>query len=214
MHRIDFHCHSLVSADGSLHETDIKRMLDDGLDSIAITDHDRIDEAVRLQEILGDSIIIGEEISTTDGEIIALYIQEVIKPNMSAIETVDAIKQQNGIVYIPHPFEKVRRGLNLEVLNSIASRVDIIETINGRSFSSKAREQAVIWARKHDVAMAAASDAHGRYGWGRVYSVLSEKPNKNTLTDLMIDAKLHGKSNGYVSYLYPKLNRLRKAVQN
>jgi predicted metal-dependent phosphoesterase TrpH len=214
-HNIDLHCHSLASPDGSLQEKDIARAFEAGiLNSVAITDHDRVEEALRLHKIFGDAVIVGEEITTYEGEIIGLYLQERIQPGLTAFDTAQEIKSQGGLVYIPHPFEKVRKGLSETALNAIADKVDIIEVINGRSFSSKARTQARQWAAKNAIASAASSDAHGRVGWGRVYSVLPENPTKETLVSLLRAGSLHGSSNGLASYGYPKLNRFRKRLKD
>lgn len=208
---VDLHCHTVASPDGGLTEANIRRMFDAGtLDVIAVTDHNVIYEAVRLQKIFGDQIIVGEEIMTTDGEIIGLYLQEVIRPGLTPQQTVEEIKKQNGIVYVPHPFEKARSGISLNSLNSIAEKVDIVEVINGRSFSKKAQKQAVEWAQANNVAPFASSDAHGRIGWGRVYTELNAQPSHANLVGLAKNGRLRGKKNGYVSYLYPKYNKIRR----
>lgn len=210
-HNVDFHMHTHLSPDGSLHEHDISRALEAGvLHTVAITDHDAIDEALHLQSVFGDRIIVGEEITTSEGEIIGLYLSKLVQRGMSAVKTVEAIREQNGLVYIPHPFEKARKGLSETTLNSIASDVDIIEVRNGRSFSSRARLKAATWAEQNIVAQAASSDAHGFHGWGRVFTELSEPPTRDTLVELIGSATLHGNLNGILAYGYPKLNRFRK----
>lgn len=208
---VDLHCHTTASPDGGLTETDIRRMLEAGpLDVIAVTDHNVIHEAVRLHKIFGDQIIVGEEIMTTDGEIIGLYLQEVIPAGLTPQKTVEEIKKQNGIVYIPHPFEKARSGISLQSLNSIVDKVDMVEVINGRSFSKKAQKQAAEWVEANGVAAFASSDAHGRIGWGKVYAELNDQPSHANLVGLAKNGRLCGKKNGYVSYLYPKYNKIRR----
>jgi predicted metal-dependent phosphoesterase TrpH len=178
---------------------------------IAVTDHNRIDFALELQKELGDAIIVGEEITALEGEIIGLYLTEVIPAGLSAIETTQRIHAQGGLVYIPHPFETVRKGLPLAILNEIADQVDIIETYNGRSMQNRA-SKAGTWASEHYVPGAASSDAHGRRGWGNTYSILAEEPTKETLVALIANATYNTQSTGLVGRLYPKLNRLRKAI--
>lgn len=211
-YNIDLHCHTSASPDGSLNEKDFKRAFDNGrLDVVAVTDHDTIEGAQQLQETFGrDRIIVGEEISTSQGEIIGLYLSELVKKGMTAVETVAAIKKQGGVVYIPHPFEKGRSGVTMAVLDQIMDDVDIIEVVNGRSFSAKARKEAVVKSRVHNLAPAASSDAHGRIGWGRVYTVIPEMPNPDkpqSLVELLHRGVPNGNLNGVVSYAYPKRNR-------
>lgn len=209
--RVDLHCHTTASPDGGLTEHDIAQALTSGrLDVIAVTDHNQIAEAQRLHEQFGEAIIVGEEVMTTDGEIIGLYLTEQIPAGLTPLETVRAIKDQGGLVAVPHPFETVRSGISLEGLNAIAEHVDMIEIINGRSFSRRAQRQARIWATEHSVPGIASSDAHGRIGWTKVYTALHTHPTKETLAALCASATYSGTSNGYYSYLYPKLNRLIK----
>lgn len=211
--RIDLHCHSAASPDSLLTARQIGRVLGRGrLDVIAITDHDRIDGALALQAQFGERIIVGEEITTQQGEIIGLFLQQRITPGMTAADTVEAIQRQCGLVYIPHPFETVRKGLTLGALDTIVQHVDIIETQNGRSFSRKARLAAGRYAQEHGLATAAASDAHGAWGWGRVYSVVAAHPTPETLANLLCRGSQTRRTNGIVSYGYPKLARTYKRL--
>ena len=136
MFKVDLHTHSVASKDGGITPEQYADLLkSETVDIIAITDHDRIDFALGMRDALGKNrIIVGEEISTTDGEIIGLYLEKNIEPGLSAKETIKQIKKQGGLVYIPHPFEKVRHGLELETLEEIKNDIDIIESFNGRAF--------------------------------------------------------------------------------
>ncbi len=210
MAKVDLHTHSSASPDGSLRAADYERLLSAGtLDCIAVTDHNRIDTALELQQRFGERIIIGEEISTTEGELVGLYLHEAIPAGLSAVDTAQAIHDQNGLVYVPHPFETFRHGIRLDDLNAIAGHVDIIETCNGRTMQDRG-QAAISWAEQHAVPGAASSDAHGPRGWGNTYSQLSELPSRATLLTLLRSASHGTGSTGLVGRLYPKLNRLRK----
>jgi predicted metal-dependent phosphoesterase TrpH len=209
MFHIDLHTHSTASPDGSLDEAAYREMVSGGqLDYVAITDHDTIEMAQKLHDEVGERIIIGQEITTTEGEIIGLYLTKKVSPHKTAATTVHEIKKQGGLVYIPHPFETVRKGITLETLNEVAKDVDIIETYNGRAAFQNMGEQAAAWARLHDVAAAASSDAHGRKGWGRTYSIISDVPTKDRLVILLKHAAFKKETVGWFGLLYPKLNRL------
>lgn len=209
--RIDLHTHSVASPDGSLTEAGYRKMLDTGrLDTIAVTDHNTISFARELHQKLGDRIIIGEEITTSDGEIIGLYLKQAVSAGMSAVQTVAAIKKQGGLVYVPHPFETVRKGISVEVLDSIAKEVDIVEIHNGRAVFQNKSKLATAWAAKHHVPGAASSDAHGWHGWGKTYSIVPSAPNKTTIAKLLAQATYKVGLSGLRGVLYPKLNRIRR----
>lgn len=211
MYRVDLHTHSLASPDGALNAAHYRRMLDEnGLHYIAVTDHNTTDFAARLHAELGDRIIIGEEITTLDGEIIGLYLRRTIPAGLSLSETVQAIKQQHGLVYVPHPFETVRKGLSLAALDTIADDVDIIEIRNGRALVQNRAAQAEEWANEHGVPGAAGSDSHGWHGWGRTYSTVAGEPTRLALATLLDAAKHHRRLPGVRGVLYPKVNRLLK----
>lgn len=211
MIRVDLHTHSIASPDGSLTVDDYRKMLNTGrLDYIAVTDHNTIVFAQELNAKLGAQIVVGEEITAREGEIIGLFLTEKVKPGMSAADTTAAIKQQGGLVYIPHPFETVRKGLPLTVLNAIAKDVDIIETRNGRAVFQNKGKQAESWAAEHKVPGAASSDSHGWHGWGRTYSTVAQMPTRATLTKLLSAATYTVGLPGIRGVLYPKLNRIRR----
>lgn len=211
MYKIDLHTHSTASPDGALTAEDYRQMLTSGnLDMIAVTDHDTIAFAVELQRQLGNKIIVGEEIKTTEGEIIGLYLKKQIAPHLTPEATIRQIRQQGGLVYIPHPFETVRQGMPPKTLDRIASDVDIIETANGRAYFQNKSEHARTWAKAHQAAEAASSDAHGRIGWGRTYTIVRELPAKDSLVSLTARGKYIARRVGFRGILYPKLNRLKK----
>ncbi len=102
MFKIDLHTHSSASPDGGITPQQYAHVLaTNQLDLIAVTDHNRIDTALELHRALGDRIIVGEEIMTTSGEIIGLYLEKPVSAGLSPDETISQIKQQGGIVYIP-----------------------------------------------------------------------------------------------------------------
>jgi predicted metal-dependent phosphoesterase TrpH len=208
---IDLHTHSVASPDGSLTTEDYRSIIQQGrLQYIAVTDHNTVDFALQLHAELGDQIIVGEEITTGEGELIGLYISQTIPPTATATEAVRAIKAQGGLVYVPHPFETVRNGLTPEALQRIARDVDIIEVHNGRAMFQNFSKDALLWGQTHSVPGAASSDAHGRIGWGRTCSIIEKTPTRDTLTGLLGFAQLNRGFVGARGLLYPKINRIRK----
>ncbi len=212
--RIDLHTHSTASPDGGVTEADYTKLIQGNLiDFIAVTDHDRIDMAQHLQTKLGDAIIVGQEITTSEGEIVGLYLASLVKPHQSALQTVKAIKNQGGLVYIPHPFETVRKGITKQTLDSIASYVDIVEVHNGRAFFQNRGPLATTWARIHSKAMAASSDAHGVKGMASTYTEIGAKPTQENLIKLLATSRRRTTRPPLSSLLYPKYHRLRAKLK-
>lgn len=168
--KIDLHCHSEASHDCITPVENIPlRCRDHGINIQAITDHDEIWGAQKIQEIVESrknefpnlSIIVGEEISSLEGEIIGLYLTERIPPQLSAEETVARIKAQGGLVLIPHAFDPLKRHrLRPVAREKIASHIDIIESFNARISFPKWNDAASFWAAERGVAQSAGSDAH------------------------------------------------------
>ncbi|GAC1390515.1 MAG: PHP domain-containing protein [Candidatus Saccharimonadales bacterium] len=214
MHKIDLHTHSVGSHDGGIKLDQYRKILQSGaLDYIAVTDHNSIKNAVNIHKKLGDQIVVGEEIMTTAGEIIGLYLTSRIEPGLSAIETVKQIKDQHGLVYIPHPFETRRRGLHPATLEELIDYIDIIEVCNGRAFLQNRSSQTVVWARLNHILGSASSDAHGSKGLGRTYTQVSEVPTRDTLLHLIKSGTLIATRPSLQSLLYPKYHFLRRKIK-
>lgn len=214
MYKVDLHTHSAASPDGGITSQQYAHALSTGqLDLIAITDHNRIDFALSVQQELGDKIIVGEEIMTTAGEIVGLYLTKPVRPHQSPADTIKEIKQQGGIVYIPHPFELVRKGLHPQTLEDIKDSIDIIEVCNGRALAQNRGAQAVVWAKLNHVVGAASSDAHGARGLGKTYSRLNNLPTAESLKQELGDGVLMTDRPSLRALLYPKYHRLRKKLK-
>ncbi len=212
--KVDLHTHSVASSDGGINAQQYHKALEsDLIDCIAITDHNRIDFATSMQSELGDRIIIGEEIMTSAGEIIGLYLEQSIQPGLTPLETVKQIKDQNGIVCVPHPFETVRHGLHPYALEELVDYIDIIEVCNGRAFFQNRSAQSVVWARLNQKPGIASSDAHGPKGLGKTYTRLSEMPTRDNLLGLLTNAKPITDRPGVRALLYPKYHSLRKKIR-
>lgn len=211
MPNVDLHTHSIASPDGGIRLEQYVDVLESGLlDCLAITDHDTISAALELHQTLGDRIIVGEEITTAEGEIIGLFLKEPVQPKLSVKETAKAIKAQGGLVYIPHPFETVRKGLDEFSLAAIRDLIDIIEVHNGRAVFQNKGSQAVAWAKVHHKAACASSDAHGMKGLGTTYTSIPEMPTADTLVAQLGHGRLTTGKPPLITLLYPKANRLKK----
>ncbi len=150
MIKVDMHVHTSCSPDSLIPADRLFEICDaNGIDCVAVTDHDSIACALRLQEQDSKRIIVGEEIHTTYGEIIGLFLKEWIQPFLSPIDTIEKIKEQGGLVYIPHPFDGLRTSvLRRKILNDIADQIDILEVFNSRNAFTWSNIRAKDFARK------------------------------------------------------------------
>lgn len=211
MFKLDLHTHSTASPDGGISAEQYAQVLEDGLlDFIAVTDHNSIDHAVHLHELLGEAIIVGEEITAHEGELIGLFLTEAIPPGLTALETAQAIRSQGGLVYLPHPFETVRKGLSPTIVDQIIELVDVIEVFNGRAVFQNKGPQATTVARINGKPGAAASDAHGVKGLGTAFSTIKQSPTAANLVNQLTVAHLTMHRPPLQTLLYPKAHRLKK----
>ncbi|WP_369411417.1 PHP-associated domain-containing protein [Deinococcus betulae] len=167
--RVDLHLHTEVSHDCRTPLRDIPSwLLRTNTRVIAVTDHDQHRGGLELQAIVRDlglddrlSVIAGEEITTSEGELIGLFLQERIPPQLSPEETVREIKAQGGLVLLQHGFDPLKRyRLRPEATERIAGEVDIVETFNSRLSRHRWNRAAEAWAHQRGLPMCAGSDAH------------------------------------------------------
>lgn len=204
---LDLHTHSIVSYDGGIEASQYEKILNKNF-VVAVTDHNEVSFAKSLHEKLGSKIIVGEEILTRDGEIIGLFLGKKIEKNLSVEEAIEQIRSQSGLVYIPHPLEKSRRGLSVSVLEKIANSIDIIEVFNGRLREPWLLKKAEMFALKYKIAQVSSSDAHGIRGVGNSFSIVNQLPTRDNLLDLLQNASLVKHRAPFVSFLDPTRNRL------
>lgn len=209
MYRLDLHTHSTASPDGGLSEKQYERALASKLDVVAITDHNQVDFALAMHARLGKRIIVGEEIMTQQGEVIGLFLTEKVEPNQDIQSTIQDIQKQHGLVYIPHPFETVRKGISEECLDSITDYVDIIEGFNGRAVFQNRSKLALKKAQEYGFAIAASSDAHGVAGLG-THTVIKDFPTSKNLVSQLNQSTHALRRPSLRGMLYPKYHLVKK----
>jgi len=166
--RVDLHLHSSASFDCRVPPLDVARRCRQlGLSPIFLTDHEGIGGGQSLLEA-GHSAVIGQEILTTEGEMIGLFLREAVPSRLSPEETVAAIKGQGGLVYLEHPYDTGRRNLREVAIERIAAQIDIVEVVNGRS-QPEVNRRAEELRGTLGVPAGAGSDAHTLKEIGGVY---------------------------------------------
>lgn len=202
--KIDLHVHTIFSPDNftPLKKT-MKMVKERGIDCVAITDHGEIKGALLVKKIASFKVIVGEEIMTKEkGEIIGLFLKERIPQKLSADETIRRIKNQGGLVYVPHPYTKFfNMGFSKQVFPRLLhqGKVDIVEVFNASAFKVMDFEKAERMADKFGIAKASSSDTHFTYELGKAYSVISDFDDPKDLVKKLKNAEYYVKKAGYLS---------------
>ena len=166
------HSHTMWSGDSSTTPEEVAAAVSDsGIDVLCITDHNAIKGASELAGRLSCRVIIGEELRTHAGEIIGLFLHERIPVGVSPEAAALAIRSQGGIVYIPHPYDPMRRNLSEIALDDLIAHglVDAIEVLNAKTSLRSLNARAATTAATHQLAAGAGSDAHVPDAIGAAY---------------------------------------------
>lgn len=159
--KYDMHIHSKYSSDGILDVKEIVKIaIKRGLNGIAVTDHNTIKGGLEAKKYENDSlkVIIGSEIMTEKGEVIGLFLSEEIRPGIFQ-DVINDIRDQNGIIIIPHPFDEMRHS-SFQPAEEDIKFIDCIEGFNSRCLFQKYNKNAREFAKKHNMVITAGSDAH------------------------------------------------------
>lgn len=178
---VDLHCHSNASFDSLASPRALVRAAHArGLTHLAITDHDRIDGALRARDLApeGLTVLVGEEIRTAEGDLIGLFLERPIPRGLPADEAIAAVREQGGLVGIPHPYDRYRGSLLRDArLDRLAGSVDWVEGHNARIVLGDGNERASLFAREHRLPTVAVSDAHTVLEVGVACTVLDGDPS-------------------------------------
>ncbi len=180
-----------------------------GLGAIAVTDHNEISGALEAREKAAESnarggrdrikVIVGEEVKTAEqGEVIGLFIEQKIPRGMTMAETVAEIKRQGGLVYVPHPFDRMHAVPDYEHLLPILDDVDAIEVFNPRVAIGAFNEEAVRFAAKYRIVAGAGSDSHVAQGLGSVRIRMRDFDGPDEFLESLRDAEITTKPSSLI----------------
>jgi predicted metal-dependent phosphoesterase TrpH len=199
----DFHIHTRFSRDSILSEDRFIRVaMERGLTHVAVTNHNNVEGAIAVRDraaALGVdeqlTVILGEEVSTADGEVVGIFLQRTIPRGLSADETADQIHAQGGLVSIPHPFDPFRashiRPEPLERL-AVAGKIDMVEVFNSRVTFSRHNEEAAAFAARHAIPGIASSDSHSALEVAMSFNALPAFATADELREALAENEWHG----------------------
>jgi predicted metal-dependent phosphoesterase TrpH len=212
---IDLHCHTSASFDSLADPAAVARAgAARGLTHLAITDHGTIDGALRARDAAPGRlrVLIGEEIRTTAGDLIAVFLERAIPGGLSPFDAIAAVREQGGLVGIPHPFDRRRGSLLVSGADGedVAGHVDWVEAYNARVLGATGNERAAAFARERGLPGVAASDAHSTLEVGVAYTLLVGDPSTpDGLRAALASAELVV---GRASYVVRLMTPVAKAV--
>jgi len=194
--KADLHAHTHFSRDALTSvSTFVRRYQRAGIDCVAVSDHNNIDGALAVRADAAFNVIVSEEIKSSEGEIIGLFLQETIRKGLTPEDTVRAIREQGGLVLIPHPYDRVRKSpLREEAALRIMNDIDIIEVFNSRTIFSADNEKSRRLAEQHGKLMSASTDAHTPWEIGLAYTEMPPFESPGDFLVALGKGKLVGRS--------------------
>jgi len=176
MLRVEFHCHTVFSKDSLISPAALLATCRrKGVDRVIVTDHNSLAGGMAAQLLDPERVIVGEEIMTSAGELLAAYVSAEVPPGLPPLETIGLLRQQQAFISVSHPFDSARKGgWDPNQLLAISPLVDAIEVFNSRCLLPAANDRALEFARLHNLAGTVGSDAHTAFEIGR--SVLLLEP--------------------------------------
>lgn len=165
---VEMHSHTRWSVDSvTRFETLLRTVERRDIHKIAITDHNTAEGAFALKRLAPDRIIVGEEIMTTRGELLAYFLKESVPAGLTPDETIRRLRDQGAVISVSHPFDRLREGAWDEPdLLAIIDKVDAIEIFNARCIYAEDNAKALAFAQQHGVLGTIGSDAHLRVEYG------------------------------------------------
>jgi predicted metal-dependent phosphoesterase TrpH len=212
--RIELHCHTYHSKDCLMHpEHVLKECTHKGIDRVAITDHNAIEGAFEAATLDPDRVIIGEEIMTTDGELLGYYMKTLVPPDLTPLEAISRLRAQDAFISVAHPFDYTRHGAwKRDALLEILRLVDAIEVFNARTWSSTANQLAADVASSEGILGTVGSDAHAAYEIGRAVMITPDFNDPDSMRFALSNAQIHALRSSPIVHLFSRYATFRKAL--
>ncbi len=175
MIKLEFHCHTMYSKDSLMHPAKmICTARARGINKIVVTDHNTIRGALAAQEIAPEMVIVGEEVQTTEGELLAAFVSREVPAGFEPAAAIKMLKDQGAFVSVSHPFDAMRSSWKAETLTALRDELDAVEVFNARTVQKQHNSAAIAFAKKQKLPGTAGSDAHGPIEVGKGIMVLPD----------------------------------------
>ncbi|MCS7285584.1 MAG: PHP domain-containing protein [Anaerolineae bacterium] len=209
--KIDLHLHTYYSKDGLCSPARVVELSQArGLAKIAITDHNSIVGALEAKKIAPEFVIVGEEVKTKKGELLALFIEEEIPPGLDPLETIRRIREQGGIVGIPHPFDRLRREAMGHYALEIIGEVDFLEGFNARTIFTADDAKAFQVALERGIPVSGGSDAHTPWEIGMAWVEVEPFRGEKELLEVLRKGRITGRRSPLWVHIFSTLAKFRQ----
>jgi hypothetical protein len=214
MWNVELHCHTHWSKDSLASPQALLRVCRRrGIDRLAVTDHNTLRGALEAAELSPERFIVGEEILTTEGELLGYFMTEEIPPRLSPQETIDRLRRQGAVISVSHPYDYARLGAwREEVLRPLLPQLDALETFNARTYSSEPNARAATLARQAGLPGLAGSDAHAPFEVGRGLTMLEPFHDAESFRQALATARLVTRRSPAWVHLVSRYAVLRKQL--
>ena len=211
---VELHCHTYHSRDSLMLPEQILQACDRrGIDLVAITDHNSIAGARETAALDPERVIIGEEILTTEGEILGYFVQEEIPRGLPPMEVVERLRAQGAVISIAHPFDPSRgHRWSMETLETLFPHIDALEVFNARCWNDQPNDQAADIALTAGLLGTAGSDAHAPAEVGRAYLSMPAFSDAASFKEALAHAQIMGRRSVPLVHLYSRYATWRKQL--
>ena len=171
--RVEFHSHTCASRDGLARPEDVVRAARRrGLDRLFVTDHNTLAGARAAHALAPELVIVGEEILTTEGELLGWFVREEVPAGLPPLEAARRLQAQGAVIALAHPFDTWRQGFRADTLQQLLPYLDAVEGFNAHTRKPGANAEARQWAQTHHLPVVSGSDAHLAWEIGRAATAL------------------------------------------
>jgi len=186
----------------------VKKCQEKGINCMALTDHGTAEGAMRLKQIAPFTVIVGQEVLTPDGELMGLFLNESIPSGLTPLEAVARIKEQGGLVGVPHPFDSMR-GFKKGSLESLMPQLDFLEVFNARSLFMNNSGLAKRLVSQHSLLATAGSDAHTPGEIGKTYIEMPEFTGKDDFKKSLAQGMIIGRHSSLLVHVATTMNNIK-----
>lgn len=193
--KVELHCHTYHSSDSLMLPREILQACERrGIDRVAVTDHNSLKGALEARALDSQRVIVGEEILTTEGEILGYFMEEEIPEGLPPLEVINRLKSQGAVISISHPFD-LTRGCrwSMETLHMLLPQLDALEVFNARCWNDRPNQQAARFAADAGLPGTAGSDAHAPVEVGRAFLSMPSFSDSESFRQALAGASIGGR---------------------